>query len=104
MNAITIFIEDGEIILNNDLRLNEDEARGLAKLLDVSADQLSVSRAQRTGLTERVMDNIVHEIANGRKISAIKLYRSATGEGLKHCKEMVEDLAVVHGYDGRIGV
>jgi hypothetical protein len=42
-------------------------------------------------LSEADRTEIAHEIASGRKISAIKLVREKTGMGLKEAKEFVED-------------
>jgi ribosomal protein L7/L12 len=43
-------------------------------------------------LTEQQRQAINAEIFGGRKIEAIKLYREATGEGLKEAKDAVEDM------------
>ena len=40
------------------------------------------------------MDEINAEIFAGRKIGAIKLYREATGEGLKESKDFIEALSI----------
>jgi len=44
-------------------------------------------------LTEQQEKQILEAIFANRKIEAIKLYRMATGEGLKESKEFVEELA-----------
>lgn len=36
---------------------------------------------------------------NGKKLEAIKLYKSSSGLGLKQSKDYVEELATVHGID-----
>ena len=43
-------------------------------------------------LTEETLSEISDAIINGEKIQAIKLYRDATGEGLKEAKEAIEEL------------
>lgn len=43
-------------------------------------------------LTDQQRDDITQAIFAGRKIEAIKLYRDATGEGLKEAKEFIETL------------
>lgn len=43
-------------------------------------------------LTEQQKQAISAEIAGGRKIEAIKLYREATGVGLKEAKDAVEGM------------
>lgn len=42
---------------------------------------------------------VFEELAAGRKIQAIKLYREATGAGLKDAKDAVELLARRHGLE-----
>jgi hypothetical protein len=44
-------------------------------------------------LPQDVIDSIRTAIFAGRKIEAIKLYRDATGQGLKEAKEFIEELA-----------
>lgn len=46
---------------------------------------------------------VLEEMRQGRKISAIKLHREATGMGLKESKEAVEALAAQHGIVARGG-
>jgi ribosomal protein L7/L12 len=41
---------------------------------------------------------VVAQLEEGRKIPAIKLYREATGAGLKEAKEAVEAIAERHGH------
>ncbi len=41
-------------------------------------------------LTSEQQDAIVAALASGQKIEAIKLYREATGEGLKEAKSFVD--------------
>lgn len=43
-------------------------------------------------LTDEKRDQINEAIFAGRKIEAIKLYRDATGEGLKESKDFIETL------------
>lgn len=43
-------------------------------------------------LTEQQREQINAEIFSGQKISAIKLYREATGAGLKEAKDAAEDM------------
>lgn len=43
-------------------------------------------------LTDEQMDQVVDALAAGRKIDAIKIYREATGKGLKDSKEIIEAL------------
>jgi ribosomal protein L7/L12 len=43
-------------------------------------------------LTEQQRQAIDAEIFGGRKIAAIKLYREATGIGLKEAKDAIEDI------------
>lgn len=47
-----------------------------------------------TPLTDQQRQQIEKEIFAGRKISAIKLHREATGSGLAEAKNAVEDLEV----------
>ena len=42
--------------------------------------------------TREQVDEITEAIAQGKKIEAIKIYRKATGEGLREAKEFVETL------------
>lgn len=44
-------------------------------------------------LDEEMRREIVDSIVSGRKIAAIKIYREATGSGLKEAKEFVDALA-----------
>ena len=41
-------------------------------------------------LTDHDRDAIISSLYSGRKIAAIKLYRQATGEGLKEAKDFIE--------------
>jgi len=43
-------------------------------------------------LTEEQIADISNALAGGRKIEAIKIYRDATGEGLKEAKDFIEAL------------
>lgn len=43
-------------------------------------------------LNDAVKDEITEAIFSGRKIEAIKLYREATGQGLKESKDFIEAL------------
>jgi len=43
-------------------------------------------------LTPGQFDQIVDALADGRKIAAVKIYRQATGKGLKESKDFVEAL------------
>ena len=45
-----------------------------------------------TELNEQQRAEILDAIKAGRKIEAIKLYRDATGAGLKEAKEFIEEL------------
>ncbi|OHB72114.1 MAG: hypothetical protein A2V70_10530 [Planctomycetes bacterium RBG_13_63_9] len=54
---------------------------------------LDESSPQPKGLDARVLA----ELQAGRKIAAVKLYREATGLGLKAAKDAVEELARRHG-------
>ena len=51
-------------------------------------------------LTDDVRQQIMNALIAGRKIEAIKLYREATGKGLKEAKDfidrLVEELAERH--------
>ena len=44
-------------------------------------------------LTDDVRQQILNALVAGRKIEAIKLYRAATGKGLKEAKDFIELLA-----------
>ena len=46
-----------------------------------------------TQLPQDVIDEIRNAIFEGKKIFAIKLYRDATGTGLKEAKDFIEELA-----------
>ena len=46
---------------------------------------------------------VLEELRQGRKIGAIKIYREATGQGLKDSKEAVEALAARHNIVARGG-
>ena len=43
-------------------------------------------------LTQEQIDNIQNALAACRKIEAIKIYRAATGQGLKEAKDFIEAL------------
>lgn len=43
-------------------------------------------------LTPEQTDEIADALAAGRKIEAIKIYRSATGQGLKEAKDFIDAL------------
>lgn len=43
-------------------------------------------------LTDQQRQQVNAEIFGGRKIEAIKLYREATGDGLKEAKDAVEEI------------
>ena len=45
-----------------------------------------------TQLTEDQMKRIADAIVSKRKIEAIKVYREATGEGLKEAEEAIEEI------------
>lgn len=45
-------------------------------------------------LNDETRDQITQAIFAGRKIEAIKLYREATGQGLKESKDFIEALTV----------
>jgi len=45
-----------------------------------------------TTLTEDQLKRIADAIVSRRKIEAIKVYREATGEGLKEAKEAIEEI------------
>jgi len=42
--------------------------------------------------TQEQIEEIGNALASGRKIEAIKIYREATGKGLKEAKEFIEAL------------
>ena len=42
--------------------------------------------------TQEQIEQIGNALASGRKIEAIKIYRDATGEGLKDAKEFIDAL------------
>ena len=44
-------------------------------------------------LTDDVRQHILNALVAGRKIEAIKLYRAATGKGLKEAKDFIDLLA-----------
>ncbi len=44
-------------------------------------------------LTDDVRQQILNALVAGRKIEAIKLYRAATGKGLKEAKDFIDLLA-----------
>jgi len=43
-------------------------------------------------LTHEQIEDIGNSLASGRKIEAIKIYREATGKGLKEAKEFIDAL------------
>lgn len=43
-------------------------------------------------LSDEEMEAVVEALAQGRKIEAIKIYREASGKGLRQAKEFIEDL------------
>jgi len=43
-------------------------------------------------ITQEQIDRISDALASGRKIEAIKIYREATGQGLKEAKDFIEAL------------
>ena len=69
-----------------DLRL-----RRIERQLNLIMDHLDIREAD-SGAPPGVME----ELAAGRKIQAIKLYRQATGVGLREAKDVVEALARHH--------
>jgi hypothetical protein len=60
---------------------------------DIEADDLVRVDAARAEFARQFRE-ITVALANGRKIDAIKLYRAATGQGLKESKDAVEAFAV----------
>ncbi len=57
----------------------------------------SVTReAYNPALTEQNVIELLRCMATGRKIEAIKLYRSITGYGLKEAKDAIEDVERFH--------
>lgn len=40
----------------------------------------------------QMIDDVTRALANGQKIEAIKIYKEATGKGLKEAKDFVEQL------------
>ena len=53
-----------------------------------------------------MVEQITEALANGQKIQAIKIYRDATGKGLKEAKDFIEELipALVEKDPERFGV
>ena len=51
-------------------------------------------------LTDDVRQQILNALVAGRKIEAIKLYRAATGKGLKEAKDFIDLLAKEMGERG----
>ena len=45
-----------------------------------------------SNLSDATRDEIIEALKKGRKIDAIKLYRDATGQGLREAKEFIETL------------
>ena len=43
-------------------------------------------------LTQEEIQQIIDALVGGRKIEAIKIYREATGQGLKEAKDFIETL------------
>jgi ribosomal protein L7/L12 len=72
-------------------RAAELRARRIERKLDLVMEHLGI-HVQEPDAPPGVMD----ELAVGRKIEAIKLYRQATGAGLKEAKDAVEALAKRH--------
>lgn len=73
------------------------QARRLAAVerkLDLIMDHLGI-REPEPGTPAGVLE----ELLAGRKIQAIKVYREATGVGLKDAKDAIELLASRHGLD-----
>jgi ribosomal protein L7/L12 len=68
------------------------DARGtdIGILPTADAGGHSSSMADGTSPAARVLDEIVAQLRRGNKIAAIKLYRTATGVGLKEARDAVE--------------
>lgn len=47
---------------------------------------------KKTNLTDQQLNEITEALLAGRKIEAIKVYREATGTGLKEAKEAIEQI------------
>lgn len=54
-------------------------------------------RFDRDGIDSATLTVVRSELRAGRKIDAIRLYRQATGVGLKDAKDAVEELAAREG-------
>ncbi len=70
-----------------------------APLTEDSADSASGEPDENTELARQIAE----ALQKGGKIHAIKLYRKATGVGLKEAKDAVEALAARHGIQPKSG-
>ena len=61
----------------------------LSQTLRISASPKK-SEMTDTELTDDVRQQILNALIAGRKIEAIKLYRAATGKGLKEAKDFID--------------
>jgi ribosomal protein L7/L12 len=69
----------------------------------VEAFEMGAALPPPTRMHANLEQDLLVQLERGKKIEAIKIYRAATGVGLKEAKEAVEALAAQHGLTGRAG-
>lgn len=78
-------------------------SKELTRRLDAQDDQLA-RIAERVGVPAprvRVLPDVLDALARGKKIEAVKLYRDATGTGLKEAKQAVDAIEASGTQDRR---
>jgi ribosomal protein L7/L12 len=91
--VLLVFLVDG----NGQRAAANRQARRLAAVdrkLGLIMDHLGIREPE-----PEAPARVLHELSAGRKIQAIKVYREATGVGLKDAKDAVELLARRHGLE-----
>lgn len=92
MEAIKLFRERTDVGLK--------EAKDAVEAMERDKSPLSPDR-----LESKQEQEVLVLLREGKKMEAIKLYRQATGAGMKDSREAVEALAVEHGIEsaGKVG-
>jgi hypothetical protein len=76
-------------------RRSGDDLAGAATMRELREQARQIQERQPTTTPDpAALARIIEELRRGRKIEAIKLYRRATGVGLKEAKDQVEALDV----------
>ena len=77
--------------------LTYEDAQVIDRAL-VAAFDMGKAEVKGAGLTLGTVKGVVNALAHGEKITAIKLYRNATGLELTQSKKDVEAIAASFGY------